>query len=100
MRRTNIGRAYKRPFRVVPSSGQAPENGLDASNKQPADVLHNDDARSKLANASVEFKPEPGAIPVQTSTLAGVGDVLTGESADEDFNSSRTASCKSICVFC
>jgi hypothetical protein len=87
VRRANIRRANNRPFRVIPSCGQASDNGVDASNKEPCDVFHDDDARSKFANASVKLEPERGSLPFhQTEALAGVADVLTGESPDEDID--------------
>jgi hypothetical protein len=65
MRRANIGRANNCPLRVIPSSGQTSENGIDPPNKESSNVLHNDDVWSKLANTSVELKPEPRSGPFQ-----------------------------------
>jgi hypothetical protein len=84
VRRFNIGRSYNRPLRVIPSIGQASENGIDSPNNESSDVLDNHDPRAKLANETIEFVPEPGSIPVQTNSLASVGDVLAREPADED----------------
>lgn len=96
VRSSNIGRANNRPFRVIPCVGQSSENLIDSPNKESSHVLDNHDPWTKLANDSEIFKPESRSGPVQTGTLAGVRDVLAGESADEDIDSFcvvKTASC-------
>jgi hypothetical protein len=46
VRRSNIRRSYNRPLRVIPSSGQASENGIDSPNKESSHVLNNHDPRT------------------------------------------------------
>ena len=46
VRGAHVARAYNRPFRVIPARGQAPENLVDPSNKEPWDVLHHNVAGS------------------------------------------------------
>jgi len=65
---------------------------IDSPNKESSDVLDNHDPWTKLANASEIFEPESGPGPVQTGTLAGVGYVLTGETADEYIDGFRVIS--------
>jgi hypothetical protein len=54
---TNIGSAYAVPLRIVPERGQVSENVSKPSMKQCCDVLHDDVARSNLANNSGVLAP-------------------------------------------
>jgi hypothetical protein len=51
------------PLRVIPERGQVPENLAERSaivdSQEVSDVLHEDEAGSKLANGSRELGPEP-----------------------------------------
>jgi len=44
--RADIARPKHLPFRIEPEVCQVPENPVDSSNKERADVLHEDDTRS------------------------------------------------------
>lgn len=84
VRSANGGRSKHTPFRIVPAFGQLPENGVESSNKQSADVFHEHDSRSYLANDASELIPEPGSVALDDSlAAAGDGDVLTRESAND-----------------
>lgn len=74
------------PLRVIPDLGQVSENSLHSPSKQRCDVLHDDEARSKLANGSRVLAPQSAAFAVDPSSLSGVADVLAGESAAKDVN--------------
>jgi hypothetical protein len=54
---TNGGSWYAVPFRIKPERGQVSENSLKAPSKQSCDVLHDDVARSYLANNSGVLRP-------------------------------------------
>jgi hypothetical protein len=45
------------PPRIVPERGQVSENGSKSASKESCDVLHDDEARSKLANDPCVFAP-------------------------------------------
>jgi hypothetical protein len=56
--------------------------------KQPCDVLHDDEAGSKLANKAEVFKPKAGLLSREADLRSAFREVLTGKSADDaiDFN--------------
>jgi hypothetical protein len=82
----NIGSSNALPFRVIPARGQVSENSLHSPSKQSCDVFHDDVAGSKFANDSRVLAPESRAFAVDACSLAGVADVLTGESSTNDVN--------------
>ena len=57
VRGTNGRSWYAMPFRIVPERGQVSENVCKPSSKQCCDVLHDDEARSQLANEPSVFAP-------------------------------------------
>ena len=75
------------PLRIEPQGGQVSENGVEASNSESADVFHEDESRSYLANEASVFAPEsrPEAV-VEPGALAGVADVLTRETASNEIH--------------
>jgi hypothetical protein len=77
------------PFRIVPDLGQVPENSVHPETKQAWDVLHDDEARSKLANESGIFRPKAGTRAIQASSSISLcdGDVLAREATADDINS-------------
>ncbi len=84
MRSSDVGRANTRPLRIEPEAGQVGEHVLEPSSEEPADVLQEDDARSKIANGAGELEPQAGALAVlEPSPRTGVADVLAGEAADD-----------------
>jgi hypothetical protein len=83
---SKVSSAKHSPFRVIPARGQVSENSLNSPSKQSCDVLHDDVARSKLANDSRVLAPESAALSVDSDTLSGVADVLTGEPAADNVN--------------
>jgi hypothetical protein len=87
MRGTNGRRRDARPLRVIPHRGQVPENSIESPNKQPWDVFHEHEAGSKHANDSREFRPQARSLAVNTGSLPGKADVLTGESSRDDIAS-------------
>jgi hypothetical protein len=59
MRSSNVTRAQAEPFRIVPDGGKAREYAIQSVESEFCDVLHDDEARSKLANDSEIIEPEP-----------------------------------------
>jgi hypothetical protein len=82
----NIGSSYALPFRVIPARGQVSQNSLHSPSKQSCDVFHDNVPRSKFANDSCVLTPESRAFAVDADSLAGVADVLAGESSTNDVN--------------
>jgi hypothetical protein len=83
---------YAVPLRIIPERGQVSENSAHSSIKQRCDVLHDDVAGSKLANKTGVFGPETTAVAFNPDTLAGIRNVLAGESADDGVNQNSTSS--------
>ena len=89
VRRSNVGRSKHAPFRIEPHAGQAPENDVNASNKQGSDVLHEDEPGSHLANDPHVLAPEPGPRAIDDAgSRSGAADVLAGESANDEIHAS------------
>jgi hypothetical protein len=79
-----IGCSNTNPLRIEPERGQVREYGIESSNKESCDVLHEDEAWSHLANDLRELKPEAAAVSFDDSfASAGNTDVLTGKSAHD-----------------
>gem|GEM_PF-2477638 len=72
------------PFRIIPARGQVSEYNVQPSRKQRCDVLHDDEAWSKLANDPGKFSPQAGTFAFNSGSLSCIANVLAGEaSADE-----------------
>jgi hypothetical protein len=74
------------PARVIPDRGQVPEHPVEPPGPERRDVLHDRVGRSNLANEPVELPPEPGPLAFEPAALAGRREVLTGETAGDDFD--------------
>jgi hypothetical protein len=83
VRRANACRAEHAPFRIEPEGGQVAEYAVEPSNNESAHVLHEDVARSHVANDPSKLSPEPRALAVETSAFAGEADVLAREAASD-----------------
>lgn len=89
---TDVGRSKIEPLRIEPQGGQVSENGVDASNKERADVFHEDEARPNLANDPSVLSPEArpfAALPCfarEARALPRVADVLTRETARDEIH--------------
>lgn len=75
-----------KPFRIEPQGGQVSENDVDSSNKERADVFHEDEAGSYFANEASVLSPEPGLFSFDAFAEAGVRDVGAGEPAAEEIH--------------
>jgi hypothetical protein len=71
------------PLRVIPEAGQGPEYVSHSSNKEAWDVLHEDVARSKMANGASKLGPQPPLVILSTS-FPGEADGLAGEPSTDD----------------
>ena len=78
------GRWYAVPFRIVPARGQLPENAVEPSSKQSCDVLHDDDARSNLANDARVLKKKSASLPIKAGSSACDADVLARKTSADD----------------
>lgn len=85
------------PLRVVPERGQVTddfsEGGSPVGGEEVADVLHEDVARSKIANGPSEVRPEPARV-VLGLFETGDGDGLTGEPPGENIDSGHSSKIK------
>lgn len=89
MRSAGLIRENATPLRIEPQRGQVTEDDVESPNNESADVLHEDELGSHLANDACELSPEPGALPVgDAGTLPGLGDVLAGEAASDEIHDS------------
>jgi hypothetical protein len=84
MVRPNGGSRYAAPFRVIPDSGQVPENSVHPETKQAWSVLHERVTWSYLANETREFSPQARSLSVEPGSIAGETDVLTRESSADE----------------
>ena len=70
VRRTNGGRRYAMPFRVIPDRGQVSENISQPSTKQRCHVLQHRVPGSNQANGSHEWPYESRASPGKSGASA------------------------------
>lgn len=74
MRSPDVGRRAHDPFRIEPEVGQVSEYVSEGApsigREQATDVLHEEVARSRLANASNDFRPEPPLV-LDAAALSG-----------------------------
>jgi hypothetical protein len=92
MRGSHVGSAQIEPDRIIPRLGKASENGVQPPSSERCDVLHDDDAGSKVAHDAGELEPETRALTREASALPCVRHVLTGEAATEDIDAGRVGS--------
>lgn len=85
---SGVVRAQTTPFRIEPQRGQIPEHTVESSSSESCDVLHEHEAGSYLAHDPSELSPEPGPLPVDALSLAGVADVLAGEAPSDEIHDS------------
>lgn len=76
------------PFRIVPALGQVSKYTSHVRVRQETwDVLHEDEAGSKMANGSDVFRPQAGSCAVNPCTFSGKTEVLTGEAPAQKIDS-------------
>ena len=83
-----------RPLRVIPHFGQVSEYSADRGSvpalalpgEEGGDVLHDDVARSKLANDSGELRPKTRAGAVDAGAASSGREVLAGEAAADEID--------------
>jgi len=88
MRRTNVGRRYNVPFRIVPCVGKVSEDSSEISVGNKAGyVFQEAESRSHFANDADGFGPHVPLVAV-TSLWAGNAERLAGESSTDDIDES------------
>jgi len=87
MWRSGVCRSQHSPPRIEPHRGQVSENPAKPPRSEHWRVLHEDESRSYFTNDSGHLAPEAGAFAVDACALAGAADVLTGEPACDDVDS-------------
>jgi hypothetical protein len=92
VRRADLIRSIQAPFRIEPDCGQIPKYGVDSSNSERCDVLHERDRWSNLANDPVKLTPQAAALAVEAGTFAGDADVLARPAASDKIHDSTPAS--------
>lgn len=90
------GRWYILPFRIVPEFGKGAEYGIHPSIKQRSDVLHDNVARSNLANEASVFIPEAAALTSKSCLKPCPTDILAGEPPADGINGNSIGS-KAVC---
>jgi hypothetical protein len=80
-------------LRIIPEVGQVSENSVDSSNKESADVFHEDDSGLYLANDAGILEPKARSVAFDDScSISGNGDILARESSRDAIHRS-TPSC-------
>jgi hypothetical protein len=83
-----------RPLRIEPERGKVAKDSSEAPNSNGPSVLHDDEAWSKYPNASGELGPETGLLTSNAGPLAGVADVLAGETSADDIDAPIIVRCR------
>lgn len=86
MRRPGVGSSQHAPSRIEPHRGQVSENTSKPPRSKNWAVLHEDEARSYLANDPRHLSPEAGVLAVDACASAGGTDVRARESAADHVN--------------
>lgn len=83
---TDAGSGYNFPACIIPESGQGSENTVKAPAKERWDVLHDDEAGSKLANEAGKLEEEAAAFAVESFGVGScsLAEILAGEATDQD----------------
>lgn len=88
------------PACIEPHLGQIPEYTVESSASERGNVLHEDVARSKLANDACKFSPEPRLFPFfDPFAFAGERDILTWESTADEVDVFEVVSSDGVDVF-
>jgi hypothetical protein len=91
--RTHVACLEAAPLRIEPHLGQVTEDDIDPSNKESADVFHEDEVGSHLANDAGVLAPEAGARALDDAgPEPGAADVLAGEAANDEIHSAAPRS--------
>lgn len=86
MGRADVARSMHVPLRIEPERGQVAEHAVESSSSESCAVLHEDVARSYLANDPSELLPETRALAVDPCALACGRDVLTGKTSHDEIH--------------
>ena len=86
VRRSGVSSSQHSPPRIVPQRGKVTEDhGKSSANKERA-VLHEDEARSNLADDARHLSPQAAALSGDTGATSGGGDVLAREASRHHVN--------------
>lgn len=86
----DVSRAEHAPLRIEPEIGQGSENVPHSLNKEPWDVLQEDEAGSHVANDAGDRRPDPPVV-VEAAHISGEAERLARESRSEDVHHSAKA---------
>jgi len=93
VRRTNIGRWYNLPFRVIPDLGQVANDLRESPDSNCPDIFHDRKPWSYDANEPVELCPQTGSCSGESGwrplRRSGIANVLTGKSSANKVNCSE-----------
>lgn len=85
--RTHVGRSNTSPLDIEPQRGKVSENSSHCPViQQTWDVLSAYVPGSNLPNDARHVGPQPGALAVDADSLAGHGEVLAREAANDDIH--------------
>lgn len=87
MRCSDVGSAEQIPDRIEPALGQRPENGGQSVGNNGRNVLQEHEARSHIANDSLDGGPEP-AVVGEPPSLPGEAERLARESRNDEIHDS------------
>jgi hypothetical protein len=85
------------PFRVIPERGQVTEDGFEPAIAELVDILHEEVARSKLADQPAKLEPEPATRATEPGFIARTANVLARETAAYDVGGDSVES-QSSCI--
>jgi hypothetical protein len=92
VRGANVGSWYAVPLRIIPDRGKRTENVAHPVIKQLCDVLHENDAGSKLANETGELEPQARTVSEKTRSLASGRNILAREPSADRVNGNSIGS--------
>ena len=84
MRGTDIRRSNTRPLRIEPCFGQLREDLVEPARAKLADIFHDDELRTNVANGSGKLEPQTAPSTSDARPRARAADVLTRKASAED----------------
>lgn len=90
VRRSNIRRPTKTPFRIEPERGKVRDHGVEAQSKVTCDVLKENERRFALRDDACDVRPEV-AFVFDAKLFAGDGEGLAGIARSDEIHCTAPA---------
>lgn len=90
VRRANVGRSHKIPFRIEPERGKVGQHSIEPKAKVPGDVLEEGERRSALRDDARDFGPQVPLVSL-AELLPGDAERLAGVARNDEIHRATPA---------